>query len=227
MNEKTFFIAGDSTERWILSFCDLMLLLLAFFIFRVSLSLKDLRFTPRSVGPLAGAITAIQNSQTNAPTHPVSLLFEDQPAHKWPRKTVGVYLKKRFFEPGTATLSFAGLSAINTFSRIAKSQNLNITVAVEISPNEGLAEGMISEWNAAAYRAVTIVRQMIDAGLKPDSIKIATDLQTRTNTVENIGELRFQNANRAETNENSDGSALLRDIQLLAPEDLQREMFFH
>ena len=221
----------DSTYAWMLTFSDLLLLLLTLFVLRLSMStldaskLKDSfsEFPTSLSGPflgfdleLGGAPSGIDliNPQMSKETQQLvsgiadglgkklglpqpeaesggSSIFPGGVKLQSIRGGARVLLPSSSFPAGTTEFSFSAAETVQTIAKSVAGQNVKIHIASHTDDSTPTAHP--SNWELSSSRAMAVVRQMIDAGVAPQSISAAGYADSKPLKKEQSPEARHQN----------------------------------
>ncbi len=175
-----------SAPAWLISFSDLMSLLLTFFILLYSMSVLDIKKLMKFLWYFQGE-RVLQYTKTVSLLPPISLLPKDMalslkerikrvlPIHAYQIEVIEDYVILRLFndvifDKDSAELSEEAKKALISIAKALKALSKNeIEIRVEghtdITPPEG-----IDPWDLSVKRAVTVAQFLIKHGVDPKKI---------------------------------------------------------
>jgi flagellar motor protein MotB len=142
-------------QLWSVSFADLMMLLLSFFVLRYALA-----------APKPGEVPAAMEEPTAAaPAPPPPGMMESR-----------LRFDNLFSDPAGAELSFSGTATVRALAQRVRSKGLSLELVL-YTREEGSGEsGRIAAWTLTERRARALVRQILDAGVDPSRLRLGSKI---------------------------------------------------
>ncbi|WP_029521860.1 flagellar motor protein MotB [Persephonella sp. KM09-Lau-8] len=175
-----------SAPAWLISFSDLMSLLLTFFILLYSMSVLDIKKLMKFLWYFQGE-KVLQYTKTTALLPPISLLPKDMalslkerikrvlPVHAYQIEVIEDYVIVRLFndvvfKPGSAELTDEAKKALKQVAKVLKGLSKNETeILVEGHTDIDVPKG-IDPWKLSIERAVNVAEFLIQNGVDPKKI---------------------------------------------------------
>lgn len=174
----------DVTTFWLITYSDMVTLLLAFFLLMYSFTLLDeqrqeelvrtLNVVARGVGKQAAG------EDLEARAREIAAQFGSESWVEATEHEVTVGLPSAVtFAPGSATLSPAGVDALHGIARILTSVPNTVRVEGHTDAVPIATAAFPSNWHLSAARAQSMVRLMIEQGVDPRRVQVVGFGDTR------------------------------------------------
>ena len=162
---------------WLLTFSDLITLLLTFFVLRYAVAAGE---AIHSIDDTKGsdAIVSINPEEVIHNT-PFQLLHDSEDDLSallidkiQENDSLLLSIDKSGFQSGTESLTFEGIIAVKSLARILTQKNLAASIT-GLSYTRGDDRGLhYSEWDLAGARTMAIYRQLVDAKVSPYALSM-------------------------------------------------------
>ncbi len=180
-------LALKNDQSWLISFSDLLILLLTFFVLRYSMYSADPQVIPKPI--IKPKIEVIENRKLSffeelrihlANIHQLSSLNEPTKSFRF-SSLIEIYphglgalttLGTGTFYPGTNELTFQAREQLTALGYALKNKPYEMNIEAH-SSNASVGTGFISNWDLSLAQALTVKRQLIDASVGEQSVSIA------------------------------------------------------
>ncbi len=154
---------------WLLTFSDLLMLLLAFFVMRLAMGTNDKHYP--SLQPTAAATTVGESIENPKQLPPVKIAPKGFVAKNGSQTE---FILDGVFVGGGEELTFHGMESLGALgASLVGVRGAQIRVEAQVRGNalEGAVNGSQTAWTLAASRAAVAVRQLIDAGVEQQALR--------------------------------------------------------
>lgn len=177
IRRRSFYIADSSpvAAPWMITFSDLCLLLVSFFVLLLSMSKPPAR---------AAQPAAARNPNSTAVFDLLNRAAPNIPIRADGANRLSVEMAGAFPSGTDGELSFRGQTTIIALARVAAEMSLG----VELIPSQINSTNEISNWDTLTAQGLSAARQMVDTGIKPSaiSVQVYDTAPPRSSTVEPV-----------------------------------------
>lgn len=179
----------EGTDAWLMTYADMITLILCFFVIMLSVSVPDLdKFEKLKQKLTGGFIQKTIEAPFNETYEDIQKLIEEEAVERdvaveRTTKVIAMDLNSAaFFEPGSALLRQEAEPLLNKIATLIIDSNMKeYAVEVEGHTDDVPAQGSPypSIWELSSARAAAVVRFLIDKGLEPKRMKVSGYADTR------------------------------------------------